>query len=167
MTSPDGLPAGDDGVQIIQPRNNLAGKVRKISGSAGDLSAMSDRDLANARTDYRAVVDEDTAALPALLGRWLDGTTRPAAIAEFRQRAKRIGDRATPFGYHLLGQVTGLFIAYLDRVAPAEQDRVAIGSYLGAIQVIWKQNLSGDGGTMGAQMAADLEKLNSRATAGA
>jgi hypothetical protein len=153
----------DSEAVVIKPRNTIAGKVRKISGSAGDLSMMSDRDLSNARTDYRSVVDSDTAALPALLGQWMDLAKRSAAVAEFRKLAKRIGSRATPFGHVLLGRVTDLFIAYLDRVAPAEQDRVAIGSYLGAIQVIWKQNMVGDGGKMGAQMAADLEKLNLKA----
>lgn len=116
------------------------------------------------KDDFEALIDDVIARLPAIqAGPWSDPVRRPAAIGEFASAANTIKGKSGSFGYGVLGEVADLFVDYVRDTPPAEQQAMAIVNYVGTLQLLWKQRISGDGGALGRQIVADLTRLNSKA----
>lgn len=170
MTGPDESTnaGGDDEVTIVQPTNTLAAKVRKVSGSLEDLLNNSEKMLASMKDDFDVVMEKLVSELSsAYTQRWLPETGRRQGVVALAQTARGIKGKAGSFGFGLLSDIADLFSEYLDDTPVAEQKSAAVLSYVDAMQVIWRQKISGDGGAVGRQIISDLKKLNVKATGGA
>jgi hypothetical protein len=152
---------------VITPPNLLAAKVPKKTGTLDDLLKNADKMLTSIQFEFESLMDQAIADLQKHFKEsWTDPAKRPKAVSEFSGIANTIKGQSGSFNYGLLGDIADLFRDYLDDTNPEDQNPAAILSYINAIQVVWKQKITGDGGMIGKQIVSDLIKLNQKAAGG-
>lgn len=156
-----GKPPEDD-FTVINPPNMLAAKVQKKSGTLDDLLKSADKMLKDVSFEFDQLMDDHVKQLTAIYAKWNAAETRAEAIKAYASIANSVKGNAGTFNYALLGKIADLFRDYLDDTQPADQKPAAILSYVNAMQVVWKQKITGDGGMLGKQMVGDLMKLNQK-----
>lgn len=157
-------PDGDDDFTIVPVPNFLAQKVKKKKGTLDDLLANAETMLSGMKNDFESLIDDVIGRLPGIqAGAWSDLARRHQAIADFADAANTIKGKSGSFGFGVLGEVADLFRDYVRDTPPHEQQAVAIANYIGTLQLLWKQRISGDGGALGRQIVADLTRLNEKA----
>jgi chemotaxis protein histidine kinase CheA len=116
------------------------------------------------KQDFETLIDGVVAQLPVTQTRlWSDPARRAEAIEAFARAANTLKGKSGSFGFGVLGEIADLFRDYVRDVPPADQQAAAIANYIGTLQIMWKQRISGDGGAVGRQIVADLTKLNAQA----
>jgi hypothetical protein len=155
--------ADDDDFSIIEVPNTLAQKAKKMEGTLADLLANAETMLSGMKQDFETLIDGVVAQLPVTQARlWTDPARRAEAIEAFARAANTLKGKSGSFGFGILGEIADLFRDYVRDTPPSRQQASAIDNYIGTLQVVWKQRISGDGGAVGRQIVADLTKLNAQ-----
>src|SRR5215470_5208970 len=137
----------EEDFSVINPPNLLGAKVQKKAGTLDDLLKNADKMLTGIQFEFETLIEQNINDLQKVFTlRWKDMETREKANYEFSQIANNVKGKAGSFGYGLLGDIADLFRDYLDDTPVADQKPAAILSYINAIQVVWKQKITGDGG---------------------
>lgn len=148
---------------IVYPPNRLAEKAKKTAGTLEDLLANAERMMAGMKPEFEGLVDRAVVQLPVLGEQWRNPAGRPAAIKAFCSVANVLKSKSGSFGYGIMGEIADLFRDYLRETPPQKQQADVIANYVGTLQLVWKQRVTGDGGEVGRQIVADFAKVNERA----
>lgn len=162
--SGDNSDSNDKDFSIVYPPNLLAQKAKKTEGTLEDLLANAENMVAGMKDEFEALVDRALLQLPTIRDQqWRNEAARLRAIQAFCNIVNVLKGKSGSFGYGILGDIADLFRDYLRETPPHEQKVEAVTNYIGALQAVWKQRITGDGGKVGQQIVADLSKLNERA----
>ena len=153
--------------QIIDPPNLLKAKVGGELEYDQVLVDKAEAALAELSEEYTAWLEGDIAELTRLLEKM---TSDPAVARPHLEAMARlvheIRGQAGTFGYPLVTTLADSLFNLLDGVdEPGTQQFELIVTHVEAIKVVRRENIRGDGGTLGRELVAGVKKAVERAVA--
>lgn len=156
----------------IQPPDTLNSKVRKVSGiNAEDLLAAAEEEVGKLAASYTEWVEQDLRRLSEILVEAKrDSASRKKLLEDLFLVAHDMKGQGGSFGYDLVTQIGNSLCRFLEKADVSEEAAFekayrVMEAHVDALGVVIKQHVRGDGGDVGRQLVAGLQKAAARCLA--
>lgn len=157
MTAADSPPPE---VKIIKPKVDLRSKAPEVSESLDDLIAKADAAVAEMALEYPARVEEELAKLIVLVeqANTAVGEPQKERLQQIYDMAHDFKGQGGSFGYDLISRIGASLCRLLHSKEVIKQaEGELIKAHYDAFRAVIGNDIKGDGGKLGNQLAGDLE----------
>lgn len=152
-------------VNIIKPKVDLRSKAPEVSESLDDLIAKADAAVAEMAQEYPSRVDEELNEMSGLVEEAIAdaGNAQKERLQKIYDYAHDFKGQGGSFGYDLISRIGASLCRLLyekETIKPAEGE--LLKAHCDAFRAVITNNLKGDGGKIGDQLASGLEKATQR-----
>ena len=156
----------------IRPPGALNAKLRKVPGvSAEDLLAAAEEEVGKLAASYTEWVEKDVRRLSeTLAAAKSDAANRKKHLEDLFLVAHDMKGQGGSFGYDLVTRIGNSLCRFLEKADVADEaafDKAyrVMEAHVGALKVVVAQHVKGDGGDIGRQLVAGLQKAVERCLA--
>lgn len=153
-------------VETITPPNPLS-KARNGNGPVSidpEILERAEKAVADLSDDYAAWAQQDIDGLrQALALARANPSNMQTSISHIYRHALDLKGQGGGFGYVLITEIGSLLTRFMEgRTAISGVEFEIVDAHIDALQVVLREEIKGDGGQIGEQIVAGLQKLDRR-----